>query len=110
MDTGYLELASPAADVPAAPSSSGSTGPGFGRGDDDGPGGEMTAADVFGMASEGDEVAKSVVDQAYAYLGLACVNLCRVLDPDAILFTGGMSQADGLVEEVRHDRCAAYTT
>lgn len=61
----------------------------------------MTAADVFSMARRGDEVAVRVVEETCDYLGVACVNICRVLDPDAILLTGGLSKAEGLVDKVR---------
>lgn len=62
--------------------------------------GEVTAADVFSMAKQGDEVAIQVVEETCDYLGLACVNICRMLDPDAILLSGGLSKAEGLVEKV----------
>ncbi|CAM9495726.1 unnamed protein product [Ectocarpus sp. 6 AP-2014] len=66
-----------------------------------GGGSKITAADVFSMAKKGDEVAVRVVEETCDYLGLACVNICRVLDPDAILLAGGMSKAEGLLEKVR---------
>ncbi|CAN0533790.1 unnamed protein product, partial [Ectocarpus sp. 8 AP-2014] len=66
-----------------------------------GGGAKITAADVFSMAKKGDEVAVRVVEETCDYLGLACVNICRVLDPDAILLAGGMSKAEGLLEKVR---------
>ncbi|CAM9425605.1 unnamed protein product [Choristocarpus tenellus] len=56
---------------------------------------------VFSMAAKGDPVAKAVVSEACQYLGLACLNICRLLDPAAILFTGGMSKAEGIVDMVR---------
>lgn len=68
---------------------------------DAGLAGKVTAADVFSMAKQGDEVAVRVVEETCDYLGLACVNICRILDPDAILLTGGLSKAEGLVDKVR---------
>lgn len=65
---------------------------------------DITAADVFAMAKQGDEVAIEVVEDTCDYLGLACVNICRVLDPDAILLTGGLSKAEGLVDKVGRGR------
>lgn len=62
------------------------------------------------MAKQGDEVAVQVVEETCDYLGLACVNICRVLDPDAILLTGGLSKAEGLVDKVGmavRTRCAS---
>ncbi|CAM9983586.1 unnamed protein product, partial [Sphacelaria rigidula] len=55
----------------------------------------------FRLAATGDKLAARVVDEACAYLGLACVNICRMLDPDTILLAGGMAQAEGLVEKVQ---------
>lgn len=81
--------------VPEALSSSGSGKVGGGDGE------VITAADVFSMAEKRDEVAMGVVEETCAYLGLACLNICRLLDPDAILLTGGMSNAEGLVDKVR---------
>lgn len=65
----------------------------------------LTSEDVFRMAAEGDRVAVGVVREACAYLGLACVNVCRVVDPDVILLAGGMSQAAGLVDKVTNHTC-----
>lgn len=75
-------------------------GSGSGNGIFAGGRGELTAADVFSMAKQGDEVAIQVVEETCDYLGLACVNICRMLDPDAILLSGGLSKAEGLVEKV----------
>lgn len=64
----------------------------------------VTAADVFSMAKMGDEIATGVVRETCRYLGLACVNICRLVDPNAIFIAGGMSKADGLVDKVRKRR------
>ncbi|CAN0379789.1 unnamed protein product, partial [Ascophyllum nodosum] len=61
----------------------------------------ITAEEVFARANRGDEVAIGVVEETCDYLGLACLNICRVLDPAAILLTGELSRAEGLVEKVR---------
>ena len=68
--------------------------------------GKVTAADVFSMAKQGDEVAVQVVGETCDYLGLACVNICRMLDPDAILLAGGLSKADGLLDKVRRQEAS----
>jgi predicted NBD/HSP70 family sugar kinase len=49
-------------------------------------------------------VARAVL-QVVDRLGVACVNIARMLDPDAILFTGGMAAAPGLIEAVRRLCC-----
>ncbi|CAM9394447.1 unnamed protein product, partial [Discosporangium mesarthrocarpum] len=64
------------------------------------PGG-LTTKDVFSMAADGHPVAEAVVSEACDYLGVACINICRMVDPEAILLTGGMSQGKGIVERVR---------
>ncbi|CAN0356825.1 unnamed protein product, partial [Laminaria digitata] len=61
----------------------------------------MTAIDVVSMAKRGDAVAMGVFQEACAYIGLACVNICRLVDPDVILLAGGLSNAEGLVDKVR---------
>lgn len=75
------------------------------RGDRDG--GAITAIDLFEMAKQGNQIAKGVVEEACAYLGLACVNICRMLDPDAILLTGGLSNAEGILDKVGRPLCLA---
>lgn len=57
------------------------------------PGGAITAKDVFEAAKAGDPLAGRIVDETATYLGIACVNLCRLLDPQMIVFAGGMVQA-----------------
>lgn len=42
------------------------------------------------------------------YLAIGCINCCRFVDPDVILFAGGMAQAgEFLLQEVR-EQFAAY--
>jgi len=53
----------------------------------------ITAKDVFEAAKAGDELALRIVDQTTMYLGVACVNLCRLVDPQMIVLAGGMIQA-----------------
>jgi glucokinase len=52
--------------------------------------GELTAREVFDAAKAGDDLAEHVVDRVVHYLGMACVNLCRLFDPQMIVFAGGM--------------------
>eukprot|EP00123_Amoebidium_parasiticum_P022646 comp9179_c0_seq1/m.4326 comp9179_c0_seq1/g.4326 ORF comp9179_c0_seq1/g.4326 comp9179_c0_seq1/m.4326 type:complete len:318 (-) comp9179_c0_seq1:556-1509(-) len=60
------------------------------------------AKEVFDAADEGDEVAAKVIDEACDYLGFACVNICRLLDTELIVFAGGMSRAgDSLFNRIR---------
>ncbi|KAG5181357.1 hypothetical protein JKP88DRAFT_273443 [Tribonema minus] len=43
----------------------------------------------------------SSMRQAADRLGVACLNMSRMLDPEAILFTGGMAAAPGLLDKVK---------
>ncbi|MCE9592223.1 MAG: ROK family glucokinase [Planctomycetes bacterium] len=62
----------------------------------------ITAKDVFDAARSGDALANRIVDETATYLGIACVNLCRILDPQMIVFAGGMILAgDMLFDRVR---------
>lgn len=62
----------------------------------------LTAQDVFSAASEGDLVAERLVDDLASYLAIACVNLCRVIDLQAIVIGGGLAGAgDGLMKPLR---------
>jgi glucokinase len=57
---------------------------------------------IFAAAAQGDTLALRVVDQAADYLGVACVSICRLLDPQMILFAGGMTLAgDFLFDRIR---------
>ncbi len=54
---------------------------------------KMSAKDVFAAARSGDGVAGEVVEEACRCLAIACVNIQHALNPDRILFGGGMSAA-----------------
>jgi len=53
----------------------------------------ITAKHVYDAAARGDELALSVADTTANHLGLACVQLCRLIDPQVIVLTGGLAQA-----------------
>lgn len=62
----------------------------------------ITAKDVFEAANRGDALATRIVEETATYLGIACISLCRVLDPQMIVFAGGMILAgDQLFDRVR---------
>ncbi len=64
--------------------------------------GAITARDVQLAAEDGDKFASEVWDSGMYFLALGCVNICRLLDPDRIVFAGGMAKAgDGLLGPVR---------
>lgn len=63
---------------------------------------KITAKDVFEAAKAGDPLALRIVDETATYLGIACVSLSRILDPQMIVFAGGMILAgDFLFDRVR---------
>ena len=59
------------------------------------------AKGVFDMASEGDVIAQQVLKSTYENLAYLCINICRIIDPDIIIFGGGMSKGKGLIENVK---------
>jgi glucokinase len=64
--------------------------------------GELTARDVFD-AAEKDELAGRVVEMTAYYLAVGAMNLMHVIDPDMVVFGGGMTAAgEGLMERIRH--------
>ncbi|OQS03848.1 glucokinase [Thraustotheca clavata] len=58
---------------------------------------EINAKMIFEFAANGDQVCKELIDEVgndvADYLGLACVNFCRTLDPEMIVFSGGIAEA-----------------
>ena len=63
---------------------------------------KITARMVGDAAARGDELAKSVIDRAAYYLGLGCVSLVNIFNPEMIVLGGGMSAlGDLLVPTVR---------
>jgi glucokinase len=60
------------------------------------------AAEVFEAARYGDARAAAIVQQVAVYLGSAVANIAAVLDPQLIVFGGGISHAgDQLLDPVR---------
>jgi glucokinase len=60
------------------------------------------AAEVFEAARYGDAKAQEIVQQVAVYLGVGIANIAAVLDPEVIVFGGGISHVgDQLLEPVR---------
>ncbi len=53
----------------------------------------LTCKDVFDAASEGDDLARNVLERVYAYLGEFLANVCNVLNPEVVVLGGGVSKA-----------------
>ena len=62
----------------------------------------LTCKDVFDIGSAGDDLALTVLEQVYGYLGEALANICDVVDPEAVVIGGGVSKAgQPLLEGIR---------
>jgi len=53
----------------------------------------ITCFDVFDQAAKGDVYAQYIVSETARWLAVTCINCARFVDPEVILFTGGMAQA-----------------
>ena len=64
--------------------------------------GGLTARDIFDVALRGDKVAgKIVADTAY-YLAVGTVNMMHTIDPDMVVFAGGMIAAgESFLQRIR---------
>ena len=65
--------------------------------------GELTARDVFVAAASGDELAGRLVEETAYYLAIGAMNAMHILDPDMVVFGGGMTAAgEGFLARIRH--------
>jgi glucokinase len=63
---------------------------------------QIDAKSIHDACKAGDTFAKELWDELTYYLAIGCVNICRLFDPDRIVFAGGMTQAgDDLLEPIR---------
>ncbi|MDJ0956197.1 MAG: ROK family protein [Arenicellales bacterium] len=66
----------------------------------------VTAQEVVQRAQSKDVICQSVMDQYFGYFGQAIASVINILDPDAIVLGGGMSNVNGLytkgVDQIRH--------
>lgn len=53
----------------------------------------LTCKDIFDAAKDGDKDAIAILDLVYSYLGQLAANMSNVLDPEVIVFGGGVSKA-----------------
>ena len=54
---------------------------------------KVVAKDVFDAAKAGDKLAQEVLEQVYAYMGEFIANICCVVNPEIVVFGGGVSKA-----------------
>lgn len=65
--------------------------------------GELTAEDVFDAGSAGDGLAAKIVEETAYYLAVAATNLMHSIDPNMIVFAGGMIAAGPeFLNRIRH--------
>jgi glucokinase len=63
---------------------------------------KLNSRTIFAAAKEGDAVALRIVDETAFYLAVGAVNLMHTIDPDVVVFSGGMINAgEFLLEKIR---------
>lgn len=64
---------------------------------------ELPARAVFEAAEKGDEYAKEVIDRTAFYLAVGTTNVMHLINPDMIVFGGGMTAAGaGFLQQIRN--------
>jgi glucokinase len=64
--------------------------------------GEITAKDVFTVAAAGDPLAERLVEETAFYLAVGATNAMHTIDPDMVVFGGGMIAAgEAFLERIR---------
>jgi glucokinase len=65
--------------------------------------GKLSSKTIFAAAKEGDALATKIVDDTAFYLAVGAVNLMHTIDPDVVVFSGGMINAgDFLLDRIRN--------
>lgn len=66
------------------------------------PGAQLSARDVFDAAQDGDGLARTIVEETAYYLAVGAVNMMHTINPDMVVFGGGMIAAgDPFLETIR---------
>jgi glucokinase len=64
---------------------------------------ELSAKDIFDAAAAGDELGERLVEQTAFYLAVGAVNLMHVIDPNVVVFSGGMIAAgETFLDRIRY--------
>jgi glucokinase len=64
---------------------------------------ELSSRAVFTAAEQGDALAIKIVDETAYYLAIGAMNLMHIIDPDAVVFAGGMTAAgETFLERIKH--------
>jgi glucokinase len=65
--------------------------------------GEISAKPVFDAAAQGDPIARKIVEDTAFYLAVGAMNMMHTIDPDMVVFSGGMIAAgEPFLERIRH--------
>jgi glucokinase len=65
--------------------------------------GDITAKDIYEQSAAGDGLAKEITEGTAKALGVLCVNILHITEPQKIVFAGGMIAAgDALLSRIRH--------
>jgi fructokinase len=67
----------------------------------------LVATDVAAAAENGDAAAKAVMEMFYDRFARAIADVVNIIDPDVVVFGGGLSKIDGLYRELP-ERIMAY--
>jgi glucokinase len=72
--------------------------------------GELTSREIFEAAAAGDGLAEKIVEDTAFYLAVAATNMMHTIDPDMVVFGGGMIAAgETFLERIRrHVRELAF--
>src|SRR6516162_1460585 len=63
---------------------------------------ELSARDVFEAAQAGDELSDKIVEETAYYLAVGTTNMLHTVDPDMVVFAGGMIAAgENFLERIR---------
>jgi glucokinase len=64
--------------------------------------GEITSKDIFDAAAGGDPLAERIVEETAYYLAVGAMNMMHTIDPEMIVFGGGMIAAgESFLERIR---------
>ncbi|MCR5254823.1 MAG: ROK family protein [Acetatifactor sp.] len=63
----------------------------------------IDAREVFGLAQSGDEMCREIMKELVAELRELLLNLVRTVDPDLIVFGGGVVSGDVLLDELKEE-------
>lgn len=57
----------------------------------------LTAKDIFDAGKDGDAAALEILEQYYAYLAESTANICNVVNPEVVVYGGGVSKAGQVI-------------